>query len=94
MSSLLDDLDAGVVPTPGRSAAELERDLRRLDHVDLSGWRAIDREERRRGAAQGRPRVRFTDADTPRGVARTVTRSRRQYPAGKPGRTPVLQSRT
>lgn len=94
VSSLLDDLDAGVVPTPGRSAAELERDLRRLDHVDLSGWRAIDREERRRGAAQGRPRVRFTDADTPRGVARTATRSRRQYPAGKPGLTPVLQSRT
>jgi len=31
--------------------------------VDLSGWQATVREERRRGAEQGRPRVKIVEID-------------------------------
>ena len=37
--------------------------------VDLAGWQAIDREEKRRGAAAGRPRIKIVDVDEMRRVA-------------------------
>jgi ferredoxin/flavodoxin---NADP+ reductase len=36
---------------------------RRPGVVDLSGWQAIEREERRRGAEHGRPRVKIVEID-------------------------------
>jgi ferredoxin--NADP+ reductase len=62
VASLLDDLDAGLFAEPAGDAS-----LRALlasaptQVVDLAGWRAIDAEERRRGARSGRPRVKLVD---------------------------------
>jgi ferredoxin--NADP+ reductase len=41
--------------------------------VDLAGWHAIDAEERRRGAAQGRPRVKITDVHEAMRIAAAAT---------------------
>lgn len=59
----LDDLDAGT-PRPGTVSARAVADLvrrRQPEVVDLAGWRRIDAQERRRGAAEGRPRAKITD---------------------------------
>ncbi|MBJ7530946.1 MAG: 4Fe-4S ferredoxin, partial [Nocardioides sp.] len=70
VSTLLDDLDAGLVAGPEASVGgprshrgDLARVLRErgVAVVDLAGWRAIDAEERRRGAAAGRPRTKVVD---------------------------------
>ena len=42
--------------------------------VDLAGWQAIDREERRRGAEHGRPRVKIVDIDEMLRIAREQAR--------------------
>jgi ferredoxin--NADP+ reductase len=44
--------------------------------VDLAGWQAIDREERRRGAASGRPRIKIVDVAEMRRVAATAREPR------------------
>jgi ferredoxin--NADP+ reductase len=56
VESLLDDLDAGLCPVVdgGRPVVPL---------VDLAGWRALDAEERRRGAQRGRPRHKIVDRE-------------------------------
>lgn len=70
VSQLLDDLDAGLAPT-----RRTERDLagllagRGVRPIDREGWRAIDREERRRGAAAGRPRTKIVTLDELRATA-------------------------
>jgi ferredoxin--NADP+ reductase len=38
----------------------------------VEAWRAIDRAERAAGEAQGRPRVKFTDAESLRRAAEAV----------------------
>ncbi len=63
---VLDDLDAGL-PRPAEVAG------RRPDVVDLAGWRAIDAEERRRGAVRGRPRAKIVDVDEMVRVAHAVS---------------------
>jgi ferredoxin--NADP+ reductase len=65
VEQLLDDLDAGVCPEPAGDAATIASLVRRRQPavVDLSGWQAIDREERRRGADHGRPRVKIVDVE-------------------------------
>ncbi|MDH2416461.1 FAD-dependent oxidoreductase [Nocardioides sp. CER19] len=62
---LLDDLDAGACPEPTGDAASVAALVRRRQPamVDLAGWQAIEREERRRGAEHGRPRVKIVDID-------------------------------
>lgn len=62
--SLLDDLDAGAI-TPPRASEELAVALRArgVAVVDLAGWRALDAEERRRGAGAGRPRTKIVDRE-------------------------------
>ncbi|HET7690898.1 MAG TPA: FAD-dependent oxidoreductase [Nocardioidaceae bacterium] len=68
---IFDDLEAGLLTTPMR------RDL--PEHIDLRGWRAIDRLERETGAAQGRPRVKLTDRAALHAAAtRTRRRGRRR----------------
>jgi ferredoxin--NADP+ reductase len=65
VAQLLDDLDAGLCPEPTGSAATVAALVRRRQPaaVDLAGWQAIEREERRRGADRGRPRVKIVDVD-------------------------------
>lgn len=56
VTSLVADFVAGVLAEPEHSdLAELVAQ-RQPDAVDISGWRSIDRAERSRGRAQGRPR--------------------------------------
>jgi len=63
VETLLDDLDAGLARRSGVGdpAAGVRRAV--PDLVDLAGWRAIDGEERRRGALQGRARVKIVDVE-------------------------------
>ncbi len=77
VEALLDDLDAGLLEAPATRDGDLAAVLARRDVpvVDLAGWRAIDREERRRGEAAGRPRVKITDPDDARAI--TLRRGRR-----------------
>ncbi|MGH3353829.1 MAG: FAD-dependent oxidoreductase [Nocardioides sp.] len=68
---LLDDLDADLVHEPVGDAKEITAVVRgrQPDMVDLAGWQAIDREEKRRGAESGRPRVKVTDVGEMRAIA-------------------------
>ncbi|MEU4119637.1 4Fe-4S binding protein [Kitasatospora sp. NPDC028055] len=61
VDALLDDAVARVLPEPPAGRAEFERLVRRRrpDAVGLKELRAVDRAERERGAAQGRPRVKL-----------------------------------
>jgi len=80
---LLDDLDAGVLAEPARGPLR-----RRPGTLDLAGWQAIDAEERRRGAAEGRPRVKLTDVSEMMAVAERASRpwhGRRRRPARAEG---------
>ena len=85
VEALLDDLDAGRCPTPVGTAATVARvvEARQPDVVGLAGWRALDREERRRGAQRGRPRAKVVDPEEQLRVARAEggVRARRRYAA-------------
>jgi ferredoxin--NADP+ reductase len=71
---ILDDLDAGLVPEPAETTRGLRSVIRSRQPgmVDLAGWQAIDREEKRRGAAVGRPRIKIVDPEEMRRIARTA----------------------
>ncbi|RNL79184.1 FAD-dependent oxidoreductase [Nocardioides marmorisolisilvae] len=71
VAALFDDLSAGLLTEPDADAEELERWLaeRVPAHIGLAGWQALDAEERRRGAEQGRPRVKLLDVEEMRTVA-------------------------
>ncbi|MCW2784176.1 MAG: 4Fe-4S ferredoxin [Marmoricola sp.] len=69
VASLLDDLEAGLLPTAtGATDAWMAETC--PDAIDLPGWRAIEAEERRRGAAIGRTRVKLLDVGEMIRVAR------------------------
>jgi ferredoxin--NADP+ reductase len=62
VDALLEDLDAGRLPTPADAEREsLEALLaeRRPDVVSYAGWQAVDRAEREAGEPHGRPRVKL-----------------------------------
>ena len=64
VASLLDDLDAGLLPRPSRGADDLTTALAsRTTVVDLAGWRAIDHEERQLAEPLGRPRVKLVEVE-------------------------------
>ncbi|WP_328530305.1 FAD-dependent oxidoreductase [Nocardioides sp. NBC_00368] len=71
VEQLLDDLDADRIPAPVGDTREITAIVRSRQPgmVDLAGWQAIDREEKRRGAESGRPRVKITDVEEMRGIA-------------------------
>lgn len=74
---LLDDLDADLLDvTRGDDLERLlrERGVRVVDH---DGWRAIDREERRRGEARNRVRSKIVDIDELLRVAADAARTPR-----------------
>ncbi len=80
VAALVDDFNAGLLEGPsGRPAAlaKLVRE-RQPDVVDAAGWRAIDAAEVARGAAQGRPRIKFTSVDDMLAAARYPSTSRRK----------------
>ena len=76
VEQLLDDLDAGACAEPTGDAATIAALVRRRQPgaVGLAGWQAIDREERRRGAEHGRPRVKIVDIDEMLRIAREQAR--------------------
>ncbi len=74
VSSLLDDLDAGL-PGPAVVPGPLP------GTIGLAGWRAIDAEERRRGEAQGRARATIVDLDELHRIAEEA-----EHPAPAAGR--------
>ncbi len=84
---LLDDLDAGLTrptPPPGQSIEALIA-TRRPDAIDLTGWRAIDAEERRRGELRGSPREKVVDVVELHRIAATTRRvSRKRLRDGAP----------
>ncbi|MER7605324.1 FAD-dependent oxidoreductase [Nocardioides sp. NPDC127503] len=71
IEQVLDDLDTDRIPAPVGDAREITAVVRSRQPgmVDLAGWQAIDREEKRRGAESGRPRVKITDVEEMRGIA-------------------------
>ncbi|MEN8706862.1 MAG: FAD-dependent oxidoreductase [Nocardioides marinisabuli] len=90
VASLLDDLDAGLVPPPavdaegpdGLSALLAARGVVELDRDD---WRAIDAEERRRGAATGRVRAKIVEREELLRVALEARGADGYAPARKAG---------
>lgn len=79
VASFLDDLDAGALVVPGVSRAEADAWFATVapHQIDLAGWRAIDAEERRRGAARGRPRVKLDPVEQTTLAQRAETPARR-----------------
>jgi len=73
---ILDDLDAGIIREPVGTTQGLRGAIRgrQPGMVDLAGWQAIDREERRRGAVTGRPRAKIVDVEEMRRIAGESTR--------------------
>ncbi|MFD4326484.1 FAD-dependent oxidoreductase [Nocardioides sp. NPDC058538] len=71
VEQVLDDLDTDRIPAPVGDAREITAVVRSRQPgmVDLAGWQAIDREEKRRGAETGRPRIKITDVEEMRGIA-------------------------
>lgn len=67
VSALLEDYDAGRLPTP-----VVETDILKLapESTDLAGWSAIDSSERQSGLRSARPRVKIVDRATMLEVAR------------------------
>ncbi len=94
---LLDDLDAGTTTAPVRDADDLPALLasRGVTVLDLADWRAIDAEERRRGAASGRVRAKIVDREEMLRVAVAARRGpvkagrgRSRYSSGPKVRSP------
>ena len=75
VAAILDDLDSDRCPRPVGTAASIARVVagRQPDAIDLAGWQAIDREERRRGSHHGRPRAKIVDRQEQLRVARRQT---------------------
>ena len=63
VSLLVDDFNDGLLTDPVGRAALLDKLIRtrQPDVVDGDGWRAIDAAEIAKGAADGRPRMKFTE---------------------------------
>jgi ferredoxin--NADP+ reductase len=62
VDTLLEDLDAGRLPTPAdpdRDSMEALLAERQPDVVSYAGWQAVDRAEREAGEPHGRPRVKL-----------------------------------
>jgi len=79
VSTLVDDFNAGLLDSPGARPAALGRLVRSRAPgvVDAAGWWAIDAAEVRRGAAAGRPRVKFTSVQEMLAAAASARPARR-----------------
>jgi ferredoxin/flavodoxin---NADP+ reductase len=65
VACLVGDLDARALPAPQAGREEIDALIadRKRDVVTVDGWRAIDADERSRGRAQDRPRVKLASRD-------------------------------
>ena len=74
--SLVDDFNAGRLPAPAATLDDLRTlvQRRRPEVIDRDGWRAIDREECRRGAERGSVREKISDVDELVAIARAAAR--------------------
>ncbi len=84
VDALLDDLDAGHragAADPAAARVALVDRLLAGGALDLAAWRRLDAEERRRGAEQGRPRVKVVDP----AAARELATGARDYAGPTPG---------
>ncbi|MGW0173717.1 4Fe-4S binding protein [Rhodococcus sp. NPDC003322] len=72
VAQLLDDFDKGALARDVGDRESLRRVMieRGADPIDWRGWRAIDATERRRGAVEERPRVKFVSIDEMLAAAR------------------------
>ena len=66
VASLVGDLRAGRLTEPEGTREQLVRlaQQARSELIDLDGWRTLDRIDRDRGRAEGRPRAKFTEPET------------------------------
>jgi ferredoxin/flavodoxin---NADP+ reductase len=72
VEALVEDLEAGRLPSPSRSADDIAAVIADSKPVvTLGGWRSIDGAERSRGAAERRPRVKLHTYDDLLRVGRT-----------------------
>lgn len=80
VAALVDDYNAGLLDEPMSRPSALRHLVRsrQPDVIDADGWRAIDAAEVERGAAQGRPRVKFTTVPEMVAAARPSRASRRK----------------
>jgi ferredoxin--NADP+ reductase len=69
-AALIEDLEAGRLPTPPKDRASLEALLGDTGVVDYAGWERIDAHERAAGEAEDRPRIKLTDVAAMLDVAR------------------------
>jgi ferredoxin--NADP+ reductase len=63
VAALAEDLPSLHAPPAGREELDALLAERRPDLVGVEGWRAIDAEERARGEASDRPRVKLASRD-------------------------------
>ncbi len=63
MARIVEDFEAKRLAAPTAGRKELGKLLarRQPERISRRGWEAIDRAERDRGTASGRPRVKMTD---------------------------------
>jgi ferredoxin--NADP+ reductase len=76
VNALLEDLDAGRLPTPAdsdRDSIEALLAERQPDVVSYAGWQAVDRAEREAGEPHGRPRVKLCSFEELLEAARDAT---------------------
>ncbi|MGJ9412128.1 FAD-dependent oxidoreductase [Aeromicrobium sp. CF4.19] len=80
VNHLLADVAAGRLPPAPSTARAFDRLLRERGAapMDLSAWRLVDAEERRRGREQGRPRVKLSDVEDVRQVVGSAPGRRRR----------------
>ncbi|KAA1399227.1 FAD-dependent oxidoreductase [Aeromicrobium ginsengisoli] len=76
---LIADFNAGLLADPSRDGFAAFVRSRVPDHVDVRGWRAIDRAERLDGARQGRPRRKLTRVGDLLGAAASGPEERRRW---------------
>jgi ferredoxin--NADP+ reductase len=69
---LLEDARAGRLPSRGEGSIDELLASRGVDAITYAGWEAIDRVERERGEAQGRPRVKLCSWDELLAAARSA----------------------
>jgi ferredoxin/flavodoxin---NADP+ reductase len=84
VNALVDDYNDGQLADPSASTRALDELVRSRQPqvVDQDGWRAIDTAEIARGAADGRPRAKFTSVAAMIDAATTGRERKRRLRAG------------
>lgn len=88
VAAIVEDFNAGLLDDPRHRPGALSRFVRDRAPgvIDADGWRAIDAAEIARGAAQGRPRVKFTSVDAMIEAAAGARVAKRRWPSGTASR--------